>query len=467
MRKIITTALLISLTGLQILPAFAESQTTTASPKQFKSMVKKDKKISDDYKYEYVNIDWWNIFDDNILNSYIQKAIANNYDLKMATLNVEEYYQQSKIQFANQLPQFQVGGGGGLFKMPGQTKTSLGLGIPMIVNYEADIFLKNRDKTKSSKKLWENSKFDERAAYISIAGAVGTTYLNIVSLDKAIELQTEIVALRKKIYDLMVLSNEEGLVSTTDTINANKSLVQGETNLIELKKNREVLLHQLCVLIGESPENAHSLKRTSIDNINYNNYIPDYIDSEIIIQRPDYLKAENSVEKAGIDVRVARKEFLPSINILGGGIFSSDDFGSIFTTSKMLLGLTGGLMAPIFTGGRNTANLRLKKATYERILQNYYKTNITAIQEISDALVKVKMDKQKVDQTLKQANLESADFKFSEMKYNEGTISLLELAQKRENLLYINQLVAQQKADFMVDYIGLYKATGSKLHINQ
>lgn len=465
MKKIISTALLMSFVTLQTAPVFAEAGTTTAAPKQFKSMVKKDTKVSDEYKYEYVNLDWWNTFNDDILNSYIQQAIANNYDLKMATLSVEEYYQQTKLQFANQLPQFTAGLGGGWMKMPESTKTGSTIGLPAIVSYEADIFLKNRDKTKSSKKLWENSKFDERAAYIAIAGAVGTTYLNIVSLDEAINLQTEIVSLRQKIFDLMQLSNKEGLVSTADVIRANKSLVQGETQLIELKKNREILLNQLCVLVGESPENASSLKRATLAEINYNNTVPEYIQSEIITQRPDYLKAENTVEKAGLDVKIAKKEFLPSINLLGGGIFSGDDFGSIFTTSNMLLGLTGGIMAPIFTGGRNTANLRMKKATYERILQNYYKTNITAIQEVSDALIKVKMDKQKVDQTLKQANLESADFKFSEMKYNEGTISLLDLAQKKENLLYINQLVAQQKAEFMIDYIGLYKATGSKLQL--
>ena len=465
MKKIIATALLLSFTALQATPVLAVTNTTTASPKQFKSMVKKDTKVSDEYKYEYVNLNWWNTFNDDLLNGYIQQAIANNYDLKMATLTVEEYYQQTKLQFANQLPQLMGGAGGGWMKMPGSTKTELTLGLPILVNYEADIFLKNRDKTKSSKKLWENSKFDERAAYIAIAGAVGTTYLNIVSLDKAIELQTEIVELRQQIFDLMQLSNKEGLVSTADVIRANKNLVQGETQLIELKKGREILLHQLCVLIGDSPENSQTLKRASLDEINYNNYVPEYIESEIITQRPDYLIAENLVEKAGLDVKIAKKEFLPSINLLGGGIFSSDDFGSLFTTSNMLLGLAGGIMAPLFTGGRNTANLRLKKATYERVLQNYYKTNITAIQEVSDALVKVKMDKEKVDQTLKQANLESADFKFSEMKYDEGTISLLDLAQKRENLLYINQLVAQQKAEFMVDYIGLYKATGSKLQL--
>lgn len=464
MKKIISTALLLSFAALELAPCCpAFAQTSTAAPKQFKSMVKKNKKTNDSYKYDYVNVDWWNTFDDELLEGYVQKAIVNNYDLKMATLNVEEFYQQAKLQFAAELPSATVGGGPAWYKAPGSTSTDIGFGLPMIVSYEADIFLKNHDKTKSSKKLYENSKFDERAAYISIASAVGTTYFNIVNLDKSIELQTDIVALRKKIYDIMLLSNKEGLTSTADTVKANKSYVQSETDLIEMKKQREVLLNQLSVLIGESPENGKELQRTSLDSINYDNVIPEYISSEVIIQRPDYLKAENSVEKAGIDVRVAKKEFLPSINIIGGGIFNAGDIGSLFTTKNMLLGLAGGLMLPIFTGGQKVANLRLKKATYERILQNYYKTNLTAIQEVNDALVKVRMDKEKVEQTLKQSNLERADFKFTEMKYNEGTISLLDLIQQKENLLYIDRLVAQNKVEFMIDYIGLYKATGSKL----
>lgn len=88
--------------------------------------------------------------------------------------------------------------------MPGATNTDMFFAVPAIVNYEADIFLKNRDKTKSVKKLYENAQFDERAAYISIASAVGSTYLNLVALDKTIELQEEIVKSRKQIYDLMV-----------------------------------------------------------------------------------------------------------------------------------------------------------------------------------------------------------------------------------------------------------------------
>ena len=449
---------------MTIMPAIAVTEKNSNSPKQFKSMVSKNKKNqkSDDYKFDYVNMNWWGNFNDDLLNEYIEKAVLNNYDLKMATINVEEYYQNVKLQFANELPSAVGGFGPGVFKAPGMTKTQSGFGLPIIVQYEADIFLKNHNKTKAVKKLYEGSKLDERAAYISVASAVGSTYFNIVNLDKMISLQEEIVKIRQEIYNLMLARNKEGLTSTADTIKANKALVAGQTDLIELKKNREKMLHQMCVLIGESPENASSIKRNSLDKMNYQLAIPTQIPSEIITQRPDYMRAELMVEKAGIDVKVAKKEFLPSINILGGALFNASDIGSLFTTKNMLLGFGGGLMTPLFQGGSLIANLRLKKATYERILQDYYKTNLTAIQEVNDSLVASRLDKDKMAQTIKQYNLEKSDYKYNEKKFNQGTISKLDLIQYQENLLTIEKLVAQQKVECMTDAISLYKATGSK-----
>lgn len=464
MKKIITTALLVSMLSMTIMPAIAVTEKNSNSPKQFKSMVSKNKKNqkSDDYKFDYVNMNWWGNFNDDLLNEYIEKAVLNNYDLKMATINVEEYYQNVKLQFANELPSAVGGFGPGVFKAPGMTKTQSGFGLPIIVQYEADIFLKNHNKTKAVKKLYEGSKLDERAAYISVASAVGSTYFNIVNLDKMISLQEEIVKIRQEIYNLMLARNKEGLTSTADTIKANKALVAGQTDLIELKKNREKMLHQMCVLIGESPENASSIKRNSLDKMNYQLAIPTQIPSEIITQRPDYMRAELMVEKAGIDVKVAKKEFLPSINILGGALFNAGDIGSLFTTKNMLLGFGGGLMTPLFQGGSLIANLRLKKATYERILQDYYKTNLTAIQEVNDSLVASRLDKDKMAQTMKQYNLEKSDYRYNEKKFNQGTISKLDLIQHQENLLTIEKLVAQQKVECMTDAISLYKATGSK-----
>lgn len=463
LKKILAAIVLTSLTGMTFMPALAVQEVNNNVPKQYKSMIKKSKKVSDDYKYAYVNMDFWSQFNDEILNGYIDKAVKNNYDLKMASLNVKEYYENVKLQFSNELPKLTAGYSPNYVKMPGSSDADWIFATPAIASYEADIFLKNRDKTKSVKKLYEASQFDERAAYISVASAVGTTYLNIVRLDKIVDLQQEIVELRKEIYDLMLKRNREGITSTADTIKANKALVAGETDLIEYQKQRDFLLHQLAVLIGESPANAEELTRTSYDKIVFSGNIPSEISSDVIVQRPDYLKAEKMVEKAGIDVRVARKEFLPSFNIMGLALFNASNIGSSWTTKNMLASIGAAGMLPLFTGGSLIANLRLKKTEYERVLQNYYKTNLTAIQEVNDALVSVKKDTEKMKRTQKQADLEKTDFMYNRDKFNQGVISKLDLIQFKENLLSIDKLVAQQNIECMVDYIGLYKAAGSKL----
>lgn len=50
------------------------------------------------YRFDYVNTDWWKNFDDDYLSEYIIKAIENNHDLKIATLKVEQYHQMTNLQ---------------------------------------------------------------------------------------------------------------------------------------------------------------------------------------------------------------------------------------------------------------------------------------------------------------------------------------------------------------------------------
>jgi NodT family efflux transporter outer membrane factor (OMF) lipoprotein len=459
MRKILSTALTISILGLNSLPAAA-----VIEPKQFKSMVKANKKVSNDYKYGYVNLQWWQNFNDPVLNEYIERAILNNYDLKMASISVDEYYQNVRTQLANELPSASIGFTPAYARLPEMLGGTTGWNFiaPLMAQYEADIFLKNRDKTKAVKKLYEASKFDERAAYIAVASAVGATYLNILKLDKMVELQQEIVSSRKTIYDLMLLRNKEGLTSTADTIKANQALAAGNSDLLELKKQREKLLNQLAVLIGENPENAAQLKRGNINNLKLAN-VPAEISSEVITQRPDYMKAEKMVEKAGIDVRVAKKEFLPTINLTGIALFNASRLGSLLTTSNAIAALAASTSLPILTSGRRIANLRLKKNTYERILQDYYKTNLTAIQEVNDAMVALKLDREKLTLTAKQEQLQQKEYQYNEKRYKEGAISKLDLIRNKENLLVMNKLATQHKVECLVDYIGLYKAAGAKI----
>lgn len=467
-KKLIAGLLLTSFITLNTSPAFAflrlgvqkdNSETVKVQKVKTEKQQKiKWTKLKITNKYDFVNLPWWESFNDEYLNGYIQQAVEHNYNLQAASLSVDEYYQSVKAQMANELPSVGAGfipGYGGT-----QHDSNGSMFFPIMVNYEADIFLKNHDKTKSSKKTYEASIQDERAAYITVVSAVGTTYFNIVQLDKLIESQKQINKLRKDIYNAMVISNREGVTSTSDVVKANKALVMGEASLLDLEKTRIQALNQLAVLIGESPANISSLKRASYDSIVYKFNAPSEISSEIITQRPDYLKSEIMLQKAGIDVKVAKKEFLPSINIGGLALFNVlNSSGNMFP--NFLWGFGGSIFETFFTGGAKMANLRMNKVKYERMLKTYQNTNLVSIQEVNDALYAYKYDNDKYKQNVKNKNLEVRDFNLSKKMYEQGVISKLDLNQRQENLLTIDNMVVQSKIGCIVDSIGLYKATGA------
>jgi len=449
-KKIIAAALALSIFGLNTMPVCAFHDK-----KVIKSQVS-------EYKFENVNLDWWKNYNDELLEGYIVKAINNNQDLKIATLKVEESKQNVKLQFSKELPSASIGAAPMLSKMQGTTDSYGSFGFPVMMSYEADIFLKNHDKTKSVKKLLEVSKINERSAYISVASAVGATYFNIVKLDKLIDIQNEIIKDRKQIYTLMKQRNEQGITSTADLVRADKAYVMATADLIDLKKAREVMLNSLAVLTGENPNNVDELKRIPYDEMVYQKPIPEEISSDVITQRPDYLAAEKMVEKAGIDVKVAKKEFLPKIDILGLVFFSAAASGGAMNWTNALSALVGSAMLPIFTGGAKTANLRLNKNKYEQVLQNYYKTNLVAIQEVNDALSNLKLDNEKYKKNLKSYDMQKSDFKYMQMRYNQGVMSGLDLLQQKESLLVLDKMLAASKTDCYIDQISLYKAVGGK-----
>ena len=180
------------------------------------------------------------------------------------------------------------------------------------------------------------------------------------------------------------------------------------------------------------------------------------------MKRPDYLKAEKMLEKAGIDVKVARKEMLPQLSLGGGVLFNTKHLESLFTTSNMLWGFGGGIVQPFFLGGQLKANLKLKKIAYEKSLKNYEKTNLTSMQEVNDSLVSVNMDKEKLAKQKKIQELEKKDFYLSQCKFNQGTIAKLDLNQMEENLLSVNKMVYSTEFDCMIDYISFYKAIAAQ-----
>jgi len=425
---------------------------------------KKDKTITQEQSIlAKINFDWWQKQNDEYLENYILTAVKNNHDIKTAALKIEQAKINVTMTRADQLPSLSVGASPAVAKMPDTTKTMGSIALPVFAQYELDLFGKNWDKTKSSKKLLKGVEYQAAASDISIISLVATTYYNIVKLDKMVELQQKITQDRKEIYELMKISNYEGIISTQDMINAEKSWILAQNDLIEFEKSRQNALNALAVLIGDSPENIKDYKRISLDKLNENFEIPSEISSDIITNRPDYKSLEHQLEAAGIDIRVAKKEFLPTIDILGALAFLATSNASTMNWKNAVSFVGANAALPLFTGFRKTANLKLNKNKYAQILEQYQKTNLVAIQEVNDSLYNYKSDDFKLKNNIKAYNIQKKDFEYAKMKFNEGIISKLDLLQQQEALYYTAQVTAQAKMDCYIDKISLYKSTGAQI----
>jgi len=416
-------------------------------------------------KLDYVNICWWDNFSDPYLKNYVYQAINNNHDLKQASWKVEEYRQTVKTVFSRELPSLSVGGTYVGAHFPDEIKGLKNniFAVPIIASYEADVFLKNHDKTKSSKKSYQASKFEEKSIYISLVTDVSTVYLNIIKFDRQICLQSQLVEVKKEKLRRETQKFNRGIISATQLNNSKKEYETAKNNLEDLVKSRDKALTQLAVLIGECPDNIADLKRESFDKFEYTSKIPTCVTSDVIFSRPDVLSTEAQLKKANIDVRVARKEFLPTINLTGVYALSNIGAAGFGSWNSTVAAIIAGATLDLFKGGYKVANLKIFKSRYEQMFEKYRQVNLTAVKEVNDSLLFVKQDTIIDNNTIKNLNIQKDNYNRANKKFNNGVISCLELLTEREALISAQQAQVNTKSNRLIDYLTLYKAVGGKI----
>ena len=413
-----------------------------------------------------LNIEFFRKFNDENLNCYIQEALDNNHELKKAQHVVEQYRQQAKYSLGRELPSLSVSANYLGIKIPEldnfQLKDNAFI-LPFMASYEADLLLKNRDKTRAAKKSYEAAKFNEKAVYLALLSDVATVYTNILLYDDLIEKQTNLLKNQEEILNRSFAKFERGVISSTELNKAKQAVEEGKSNVEKLKKQRETLMMQLAVLTGRSPFNISEMKRGDLDYFEYSETIPEEISSDVIFSRPDVKMTEANLEKAKIDVRVAKKEFFPRFNIVGVWAFNTIAPGSFFSWESSLAAILAGASQDIFKGGMKVANLKLQKAKYEELFEEYNQTNLEAVKEVNTALCIIKHDRQIEDNTKSGLGFETENFEDAEKKLARGVISTPEYLLEQNRFINSEINYAQAKTQRLVNYFTLYKAVGGKL----
>jgi len=418
------------------------------------------------YKLQYLNIGWWEKYKDANLTDYMYQAYKNNQDLKISALKTKQAQEVVKESFAAELPQ--LGFNGNLFREFQSSDVRFGevlinnykqsnFVLPLTMTYEVDIWGQNRLRTKSLKKQVDIMKQDERATYITLTSALASQYYNLIKLDKLIEDQTNLVKLQAKIVDMVELKYNNGLCSVTELLAEKQLLTQFKEVLNIYENNRTVVTQQLIVLVGD--RNLVDIQRETALAVTLPD-IPEYIAAESIQNRPDLIKAEEYLQKIGIDVKAARRDFLPKITLYGQTGFNAYQFSNIFghNTFKGLAGIAPSF--DLFTGGAKMAHLRYTKLEYEKAQQMYEKTILTSIQEINNSLAGAITNKKNYKASLERCNLEKDKYNLMLKKQSIGALSELDRIRAEEALLLTDIDEVSNKINYVISTINVYKAVG-------
>lgn len=414
----------------------------------------------------YINLAWWERYNDEHLTNNLLKLYENNYDLKNAALKVKENEQIVKMQFANELPQLGLSGQlyrdlrssskqYGSMQIPSYSQYNYYL--PLTAAYEVDIWGSNRLKTKSIKQQLEIVKQAERATYISLTSDFVSDYLNLIRADEFLKIQNELIKTQEEIVSKTKDKYEIGLSTINDLLAEQSMLTTLKEERNRHIKTRDILIDSLRTYLSDS---SASIDRNTYDNITLLSGIPPEFNADIVQNRPDYLQDESNIKRIGFDVKIARREFLPKFIIFGQIGLNAYHLDTLFNSSSQMF--SAGVLPSIdlFSGGRKKAMLKMKKFEYEEALNSYHKTILTGIKEVNSSLVEYKEAQENYKESSERLKMQEQTYSLMQDKSLIGSASDLNVLYAKEAYLMVRKDEVSNKINVLLSTIGLYRAAG-------
>lgn len=417
-------------------------------------------------RLDYMNMDWWKNYNDEVLIRHFQTLYENNHDLRIAALKTKQAEENIRLAGANQLPQ--LGFDGSVSRVFRGPRTQFGsvvipkyiqneIFLPLNASYEIDIWGQNYLNRKSAKKQAEIAKQQERAAYIYITSSFAADYYNLIKMDELERNLLKIIDLQKNIVSMTEKKYNSGLASINEVLDEKQILVNFEKDLNKLKENKKILNDEAVVLLGLNTDKAIEL--SDYQSISFPQ-TPETLSTTIIQFRPDLISSEDYVKKSGIDVRVARRDFLPKFILYGNLGFNAYKWNRMFAGETFLANAGIAPRWDIFTGGIKMARYRINKYEYKKAVEIYEKTVLTSIQEVNDALAEAKTTKANLIKSDEDYSIEKEKHILAEKQFSIGDSSMLDEMKSEVNLYVAKQRNIAAKIDNVISSISLYNAVG-------
>lgn len=403
-------------------------------------------------------IEWQRFFADARLKQLIDLALANNRDLRVAILNIEQARAQYQIRRADTLPSVSAAVAGN--RMPGGNDSiastyTAGLAVSA---FELDLFGRVRNLSEVALAQFLATEEARKSAHISLIASVANTYLSVLADDELLALTRQTLAAREESLKLIQLKYDNGAVSKLDLSQALSLVDTARVVQQQLLRQRAQDVNLLVLLVGQPlPDNlapAATLAQTQLSEL------PAGLPSDLLAVRPDIRAAEQQLIGANANIGAACANFFPRISLTGSagsastelsGLFKSGSFGWTFAPSAVL---------PIFDYGRNSANLGSAKAGRDIAVASYERSIQIAFREVSDALAGQATFTEQLRAQRAVAEAEAERFNLSDLRYRSGATSYLDLLDAQRSLFAAQQAAVQANLQRLQNQVTLYRVLG-------
>ena len=411
------------------------------------------------------SVAWQNFFSDTRLKRLIGLSLSNNRDLRVAVLNIEQARAQYQIRRADQLP-----GVNGVFsgsRAPaanGATTSLYTVGLA-VTAYELDFFGRVSSLKEAALGQYLATEEGRKTAQISLISSVATSYLSILADDELINITRQTLATRQESVKLAKLRFDNGVTSELDYQQAVSLLEAARVAYSQQQRQRALDENALTLLVGqplagdELPP-ASAAQPASLAQFEPMAPVPAGLPSDLLANRPDIRQAEQLLLASNANIGAARAAFFPRISLTVGVGSVSGQLSGLLKSGSWGLTVAPQLLLPIFDYGRNNAGLDTARAGRDIAIAQYEKSIQTAFREVADALATRTTLADQLQSQQAQANAEAVRFRLSDLRYQNGISSYLDLLDAQRSLFAAQQAVVQTRLAQLQSQVGLYRALG-------
>ncbi len=405
---------------------------------------------------------WSGFITDARLRDVVQRALTNNRDLRVATLNIEQVRAQYQIQRSNQFPTVNLAASGNRQPNASGGITDLySVGLATSA-WEIDFFGRLASLKEAALAQFLASEEARRAAQTSLVATVSSTWLSLQANESLLALTRQTLKTREDSLRLTKLRFDNGAASALDLRQAESLSAAAQVALAQAERARLLDVNALNLLVGE-PLPVNLLNPATPDGALPAAVLADVpagLPSDLLTRRADVRQAEQQLVAANANIGAARAAFFPRISLTASVGTASSDLSGLFRDGSWGFTLAPQALLPIFDAGRNQAGLESARAGRDIALAQYEKAIQTAFREVADALAGQATLGEQLRAQEVQATAEADRFRLAELRYRNGVASFLDVLDAQRSLFATQQALVQTRLAQQQNRVALYRALG-------